>query len=365
MTEINKDLNNKKSRLGRGLGSLLGEPSVVGSGANQGVDILKTDNLNTQSNNVNIQKNQNLNVNTQMSTQNILATSSAAAAASGIQNQSIDIKTQPSVAEIPIDQKIWKLSIDKIKPSTFQPRSHFDKEKLSELAQSIKESGLLQPIVVRKSGIGFEIIAGERRWRAAQMAGMHEIPALVKNFDDKKTLELAIIENIQREDLNPIEEAEGYQRLIEEFHLTQQQVSEKVGKERATITNCLRLLSLPTKVRDLLVAGKISSGHAKVLLGVDDTSKMLKLAEQVEAQGLSVRKLEKIINDLKNNVEEKVEMLDQKTALREKLIKELVEKLQKKIGTRVQIESTNDGKGKIQIAFYSDEQLNSIIDRIL
>ncbi len=369
MTEINKDNLNKKTRLGRGLGSLLGEPSVVGSGANQGADLLGTNNLTTQKDSVSTQKNiqMNTHVNNQLNSQvSNKPTGNQINATNVIGSVAGSLNAAP-LQEIPVDQRIWKIGIDKLKPSAFQPRTHFDKDKLNELAQSIKESGLLQPIIARKSGVGFEIIAGERRWRAAQLAGLHEVPVLIKTYDDKKTLELAIIENVQREDLNPIEEAEAYSRLMDEFQLTQQQVAEKVGKDRATVANALRLLVLPRPVREKLVAGLISAGHAKVLLGLSDEQKIIKLAGQIESQGLSVRKLEKLVNAAKL---EKAELagtdpLASKAFVRDRLIKDLEEKLQKKLGTKITIESNSEGKGKIQIAFYSDDQLNSILDRML
>ena len=186
--------------------------------------------------------------------------------------------------------KMWMLSIEKLKSGKYQPRKHFDKKSLDELSSSIKEHGILQPLVVRSVGQGqFEIIAGERRWRAAQAAGLHEVPAIIKTFDNQKTLELSLIENLQREDLNPIEEAEGYQRLMNEFTLTQEKVAEKVGKERATVANALRLLKLAPEVRELVQSAQISQGHAKVLLAISDLNQQKELAKHLKEFCSSVK----------------------------------------------------------------------------
>jgi len=258
------------------------------------------------------------------------------------------------------DKRIWSISVDKIVPGLFQPRKKFDKEPLAELSQSIKENGILQPIVVRKRAAGgFEIIAGERRWRAAQLAGLHEVPALIKNFSDQESLQMALIENIQREDLDPIEEAESYQRLIEEFNLSQQQAAEKVGKERSSVANALRLLALPFEIKNMMANKSLTVGHAKVLLSVDNKPEQIKLAKLVVEKNLSVRALEQALKS--TNKQNQNTKLKESKDLSVQLADQLAQNIQKKLGTKTEI-SYNKGKGQIVIHFYSDEQLNGIYE---
>lgn len=319
MSELINENSNKKKSLGRGLGSLLGPAQGAA------ISAAIADNKKTP----------------------VGATPTPAAAP----------------AQIPPESRVWTVGVDKLKPSAFQPRSHFDKAALEELAASIKTSGILQPIVVRKSKPegSFEIVAGERRWRASQIAGLHEVPVIIKNFDDKQTLELALIENLQREDLNPIEEAEAYQRLAQEFNLTQQQVAERVGKERATVANSMRLLSLPGEIQDKVKDKKISVGHAKLLMGVADPKQARSLALQVENLGLSVRALEMMLKKA-TTVEPK--SIDAQGRHLESLVKSLQEKIQKSLGTKATIDYEK-GKGKLTLYFYSDEELNAIADKLV
>jgi ParB family chromosome partitioning protein len=325
MSELSNDLSNKKRNLGRGLGSLLGGSA----------DALSAPNIPTNP-------------------------ASAATAKAALPTS----MTAPAAPQIAPEARIWQVAIDKLSQGQFQPRTHFEKEKLQELAQSIKENGILQPIVARKLSSGkFEIIAGERRWRAAQLAGLHEVPVILKNLEDQQTLELAIIENIQREDLNAIEEAEAYARLAGEFKLTQQQIAEKVGKERATVANSLRLLQLPQQVREMIVRNEISQGHAKVLLSLPDATQQLELARKVMTQKLSVRQLEKMAAK-KPEADASVET--QKTMdsnVTQRLISGLAEEVQKILGTKVSIDYLNS-KGKISIHFYSDDELTEIVNRL-
>jgi ParB family chromosome partitioning protein len=322
MSDISEENSNKKQRLGRGLGSLLG-------GAQTPLNFSEKPPIPST-----------------MSTQN--------------HNLATQTNTQ-----VPEQLRIWQIAIDKIAPSAYQPRTHFQKEKLEELASSIKQNGILQPIVARKLSSGkYEIIAGERRWRAAQLAGLHEVPVIFKVLQNQAALEVAIIENIQREDLNAIEEAEAYQRLIQEFQLTQQQVADKVGKDRATVANALRLLGLPNSLREMVAQAQLSPGHAKVLLGVTNPMLQKELAQKVSQQRLSVRQLEKLIA---------AEMAAEKTAeqkesgkenkVPQKLVEGLAEQLQKSLGTKVNIDYA-DSKGRISIHFYSDEELTQIVDRL-
>ena len=283
---------------------------------------------------------------------------------------------QPSAQQdVPVESRVWNIAIDKIVPGIFQPRKTFEKEKIEELAQSIRENGILQPIAVRKRPAGgFEIIAGERRWRAAQAAGLHEIPALIKTLNDKETLQIAIIENVQREDLDPIEEAEGYARLIKEFGYSQQDVATRVGKDRATVANALRLNSLPQQIKEMISLGNISSGHAKVILSLDNQDHQLEVAKQVISKGLSVRALEVLVKQKKAGVstesmdnqpssQDGLSAMDPKQDLRKSLAQELGNQLQKKLGTKVAIQY-NEGRGNLTIQFYTDDQLNQIFETI-
>jgi ParB family chromosome partitioning protein len=201
-----------------------------------------------------------------------------------------------SIPAVPNHLRIWQIPIEKIDANPNQPRRHFEKEALDELALSILEKGIIQPILVRKAGPDkFEIIAGERRWRASQLAGLHEIPSIIKDSDEREVLELALIENIQRENLNVIEEAEAYDMLIKKYDLTQQDMADKVGKDRATIANVLRLLQLQPEVRKMVSANELSLGQAKVLLGVGEPKTQIKLAKKTKDESLSVRALEKLV----------------------------------------------------------------------
>ncbi|MES2768420.1 MAG: ParB/RepB/Spo0J family partition protein [Bdellovibrionota bacterium] len=262
-------------------------------------------------------------------------------------------------AQISDEDRIWQIPVEKLKINNFQPRKHFDKEKITELSLSIKEQGILQPIVARRSIKGdFEIIAGERRWRAAQAAGLLEVPVILKDIDDQKSLELALIENIQRENLNAIEEAEAYEQLAREFSLTQQQISEKVGKERATVANSLRLLTLVPEVRNMIITGEITAGHAKALLAITDPAAQKAVAKKIASEKLTVRAAEKLIRSA--NKTKEAQSKDETT---ESLISLMAEDIQKILGTKVKIDYT-DGAGKISIFFYSDAEFNQITDKL-
>lgn len=322
--EINKDSQNKK-RLGRGIGSLLGGASSESSAFDSTPDLTSKEQRTVSS--------------------------------APVSNVASDVSPE---------NRIWNISIDKLVPGVFQPRKSFNKESIEELAISIKENGIIQPLTARKRAAGgYEIIAGERRWRAAQVAGLHEVPVILKNISDTEALQLAIIENVQREDLDPIEEAEAYQRLMQEFSLSQQQVAEKVGKERSTIANSLRLIALPNELKDMVSKKILSVGHAKALMALTNKAEQIKLAKSVIEKQLSVRALELAIKssqfDAKEATENKADPL--KTDLSQRLATELSEQLQKTLGTKVQI-NYRAGKGDLTIHFYSDEQLNSIYEKI-
>ncbi|HEX8819867.1 MAG TPA: ParB/RepB/Spo0J family partition protein [Archangium sp.] len=252
---------------------------------------------------------------------------------------------------------VMKLPIEAIRRDTLQPRRHFDEEKLRELTESIKAQGLLQPILVRKDGEGFKIIAGERRWRASQAAGLHEIPAIVREVTEVEAFELALVENLQRADLNPMEEAEGYHRLVEEFGLTQEQVAQRVGKERPTVANALRLLGLPDDVKRMVAEGALSAGHARALLGVPRLPEMTELAAQVAARKLSVRDTEKLVQQAKGT-KAKDSGKPQKQSPQ---VKSLVEEMQRTLGTKVRLVEKGSGKGTIEVDFFSYDDLDRIL----
>lgn len=261
---------------------------------------------------------------------------------------------------VPPHMRVWNIAIEKIFPNPNQPRQVFDKEPLEELSHSIREKGIIQPLLVRKSEDDtFEIIAGERRWRAAQLAGLKEVPALLKDSPDQEVLELALIENIQRENLNPIEESEAYEFLMKKHNLTQQDLATKVGKDRATVANMLRLLNLQPGVRQMVSRKELSMGQAKVLLSITDGKLQEKIAEKAKNDSLSVRALEKLVAKAKESGGEKALSEDLPT----KAARNLGEELQKLIGSKVQLDY-DKGKGKIVIHFYSDSELNQIADTL-
>ena len=260
--------------------------------------------------------------------------------------------------------RIWNVALHKIVAGTTQPRKVFEKTKLQELANSIKQQGVLQPIIIKRAGAAFKILAGERRWRASQIAGLKTIPAIIKEVDEKSGLELALIENIQREDLNPIEEALAYYELSSKYKMTQEDISQKVGKDRTSIANALRLLKLNTEVQKLISEGKISSGHAKVLLSVNNVNLQKRLAHQVVKKQLSVHKLAEVTRNLEKNPGVGSKSSKKTKNLTISIIHKMAESLQKSLGTKVQIIHHKDGKGQITIHYYSNEQLTAISEKL-
>lgn len=259
------------------------------------------------------------------------------------------------------------VKISLVEPNRNQPRKMFDKDSLDELTKSVKQYGVLQPIIVKKTGNRYEIVAGERRWRAAQAAGLSEVPVVVRDYDDQKTKEIAIIENIQRTDLNPIEEALAYKSLIEEYNLTQEELSDKVSKNRSTITNSLRLLKLSKNIQQYMIDGKISSGHARALLSLEDEGKRELLALDIMKRSLSVRDTEKAAKTLskKKNVEldELTESVKEDTVRDLSLFyKEYEDSIQGVLGTKVHINQKDKNKGRIEIEYYSQVELDRIMD---
>lgn len=262
----------------------------------------------------------------------------------------------PEVETPDTQGEIQEIALKLIQTNPFQPRQHFDQEKLEELAQSIKEFGLLEPVILRPQGEKYQIVAGERRVRASQLAGLSKVPAIVRDYGDLEMMQVALIENLQRENLNPIEEAEGYQRLMQEFGFTQSQVAESVGKKRSSIANTLRLLNLSDPERKLVQEGSLSLGHAKVLLGVSNEKRRTQLAQKVVKEDLSVRELEGLLK--------KPQSVPRGTfKMKSPELVELEEKLQKHLGTKVSV-SYRQGSGKISIQYYSDEELERLLELI-
>ncbi|MCM1187540.1 MAG: ParB/RepB/Spo0J family partition protein [Lachnoclostridium sp.] len=252
------------------------------------------------------------------------------------------------------------INITKVEPNREQPRKNFDEDALQELADSIKQFGLLQPILVQDRKDHYEIIAGERRWRAAKKAGLKEIPVIIRNYTEQEIVEISLIENIQRENLNPIEEAQAYKRLLTEFNLKQDEVAERVSKSRAAVTNSIRLLKLSDEVQQMVIDEMISTGHARALLAVEDQEEQYNLAQKIFDEKLSVRDVEKLVKNL--NKPDKPKKPDDKTM--QVIYQDIEEKLKQKLGTKVMVSSKGDGAGKIEIEFYNHEDLDRLLDMI-
>lgn len=250
---------------------------------------------------------------------------------------------------------VGELLIDEISPNKLQPRKYFDDEKLEELVQSIRENGVLQPVVVQKGeGAGYELIVGERRWRASKKAGLKKIPAVIREVSDTESLELAIIENIHRQDLNPIEEADAYSRLANEFGLTQEKLGKRLGKSRTSVTNTLRLLKLPQSVKQEMVAGRLSMGHARALLGLESVQDMEALKKEILKKDLNVRQVEGRVKQMKTPPE-----VAPPARKKNVFIKNLETELERKLGTKVEIAPRKKG-GKVVVTYYSDDDLERI-----
>ena len=251
------------------------------------------------------------------------------------------------------------VKISSVEPNLNQPRRHFDEDALLELSESIKQYGVLQPLLVSDKKDYFEIIAGERRWRAAKMAGLKEVPVVVKEFTDQEIVEISLIENIQREDLNPIEEAMAYKRLMEEFHLKQDEIADRVAKSRTAVTNSMRLLKLSSKVQEMVIADMISAGHARALLGISDEALQETTAMKVFDEKLSVRETEKLV---KNLVSPAKKAKTERNTAEDAIYESLEEKMKGIMGTKVSIQRKKNNKGKIEIEYYSRDELERIID---
>ena len=270
---------------------------------------------------------------------------------------------ESKIEEKHIEGQVEKVNITKVEPNRNQPRKTFDEDKLLELADSIKQFGIINPLIVKDRGDHFEIVGGERRWRAAKKAGLKEVPVIIKDLSEQEIAEVALIDNIQREDINPIEEALAYKKLIDEFGYTQDVVADKVSKSRVTITNSLRLLKLCEKVRQMVIDGQLSTGHARALIPVEDPTEQYELAQKVFDEKLSVRETEKLVKNLGKTTPKKKTQAKNQASI-DAVYGSLSEKCKQALGTKVDITSKGDGVGLIQIEFYNNDDLEKIIDRI-
>lgn len=273
-----------------------------------------------------------------------------------IPDNKIEVKT--SVPNVGGEQM---MKINMVEPNREQPRRNFEEDSLLELADSIKQFGVLQPLIVRKRKDYYEIIAGERRWRAAKMAGVKEIPVIIKDFTEQEVLEIALIENIQREDLNPIEEAMAFKRLLTEFNLKQDEVAERVSKSRTAVTNSMRLLKLDEKVQQMVIDDMITTGHARALLAIEDPELQYNLANKIFDEKLSVRETESLVKSIKNPKEPK----QKKTVKNAFIYEDLEDKMKQVLGTKVNVLAKGNGKGRIQIEYYSDAELERMFEMIM
>lgn len=255
------------------------------------------------------------------------------------------------------------VKITMVEPNREQPRKNFDEDSLLELAESIKQFGLLQPILVQDRKTYYEIIAGERRWRAAKIAGLKEVPVIIRNLTEQEIVEISLIENIQREDLNPIEEALAYKKLLTEFNLKQDEVAERVSKSRTAVTNSMRLLKLCDEVQQMIINDMISTGHARALISIEDPEQQYMIAQKIFDEKLSVRDVEKLVKDLNKPVKVKKAVQTDKSL--EVIYQDIEEKLKEALGTKVGISSKGAGAGKIEIEFYSHDDLEKITDKLI
>ena len=270
-------------------------------------------------------------------------------------------KTVESKEDAAAKSGVQVMKINEVEPNRDQQRKNFDEDALLELSDSIKQFGVLQPLLVRKRKDYYEIIAGERRWRAAKLAGVKEVPVIEKEYTDQEILEIGLIENIQRENLNPIEEAIAYKRLLEEFNLKQDEVAERVSKSRTAVTNSMRLLKLSDKVQQMIIDDMISTGHARALLAIDDPELQYTLANKIFDEKLSVRETEKLVKEIKNPKKPK----EKKPVANSFIYQDLEEKMKSVFGTKVSIASKGKGKGKIEIEYYSDDELEHLFDMMM
>ena len=276
-------------------------------------------------------------------------------------------ETAPREAQAPGAGQVLQLAVDAVVPNPHQPRKHFSAEALNDLAASIRQSGILQPIVVRRNGDAYELVAGERRWRAARMAGLATVPAVVRDIPNERMLEAALVENIQRADLNPLEKAQAYQKLMDQFGYTQQGLSERVGQERSTVANTLRLLELPALVKEALVRGAVTMGHARALLALRDDAAREAACRRIEAEGLSVREVEQLAGGRALPAAAPgVPAIPRPEKVKTADVKALEDQLRQALGTKVEIKTGRSGKkGKILVEYYSLDDFNRLFKRLV
>ena len=355
-----------KRGLGRGLGALFGEDTVEEVISEEKATARKHESALSETKNKTenhiVNKKQNAEKNTEVR-KNVQKNEKREAQTSetGIFDVVKEISPQEQEKEVQTQTEL-ELKISEIEPNRDQPRKAFDEEQLEELADSIRKYGVLQPLLVQKKGESYEIIAGERRWRAAKLAGLKMIPAVIREYSPQQAMEIALIENVQREDLNPIEEAQAYQRLMQEFSLKQEEIAERVSKNRTTITNCMRLLNLAPEVQQMLIEGRIASGHARTLLAVADPYQQLELAKKVELERMSVREVEKAVKLLgKEKKEKKKSQVDEAVEL---VFQDMENRMKTVMGTKVNISRKDKSKGKIEIEYYSEAELERLVELI-
>ena len=273
-----------------------------------------------------------------------------------------DSRSSEDTASSKTDEKNMEtmVRITQIEPNREQPRKNFDEDALQELADSIKQFGLLQPILVQDRNTYYEIIAGERRWRAAKLAGLKEVPVIIRDYSEQEIVEISLIENIQREDLNPIEEAQAYKRLLTEFNLKQDEVAERVSKSRTAVTNSMRLLKLCDEVQQMIIDDMLSTGHARALITIEDPEQQYTIAQKIFDEKLSVRDVEKLVKNL--NKPEKTKKTAEENSSLDVIYRDVAEKLKQSLGTKVEISSKGNGTGKIEIEFYNHDDLDRIIE---
>lgn len=340
----------KRSALGKGLGAFFGD------------DVVKTAAAAPQKENRNIERenhNHANNVNNNYVSDNPINNNENGSSGN---NQSEDSFMNTAMKKEENVSRETLIRLTEIEPSEEQPRKSFDEETLQELADSMKDYGVLQPLLVKKKGDNYQIIAGERRWRAAKLAGLKEVPVIIREYNRQQSVEIALIENVQRADLNPIEEALAYQQLMQEFGLKQEEIANRVSKNRATITNSIRLLKLAEPVQKLLISGEISSGHARALLGLEDQEQQIALANDIVQKGLNVRQVEKLVKLMTKPQREKEEKEEEKDL--SFIFRDLEERMKGIMGTKVMIHQKDKNKGRIEIEYYSPSELERIVELI-
>ncbi len=354
----------KRSALGKGLGAFFGDDVVKGESSRKNEAENSEKNKHRNGNNVN---------NNHSSSYLEMEENHKEGEYKGSENLSLDNEnginlnnsfTEQGIADKENVSRETLIKISRIEPNEGQPRKSFDEETLKELADSMKEYGILQPLLVKRKGGNFQIIAGERRWRAAKMAGLKEVPVIVREYNKQQSVEIALIENVQRADLNPIEEALAYQQLMQEFGLKQEEIALRVSKNRATITNSIRLLKLAEPVQQLLISGEISSGHARALLGLEDKEQQIALASQIIEKGLNVRQVEKLVKMMTKPQKDEKEKEENEEKDLSFIFRDLEEKMKGIMGTKVMIHQKDKNKGRIEIEYYSASELERIVELI-